>query len=375
MYRTKTDWKDMTYYIVATVVIIVWFIIMLFLATTVFADGSGEDDNYFIGVDEDAIPNAEYRRLYIPIYTEGNNTVLHFEARTVVSGQGNGLWWIEFMDNENMMLRLTGTTAYKVVPAASSTRAVNLYEFDITISLGTGWDEGLYWIVVEKDRPGGEWCWISYNYSYETDVPGTGGLVKKEFERVDSRIDDIMIAQQILALDLMDLRTELEVLNDLILNIKERADILEWNDTDIRAFLWELSELISEAQQQAEAATLTLEEDLEALNLSFFMKLNTVRDELANQVSLLTAELNDATSRLRTVTSREVDLEAELKLLDDRVDELEGLLRGAEENITTLEGTDPPEDSDAGALTVGVIALGVAGAAVAMGVRGKREDK
>ena len=345
-------------------------LLMAVLAIVVNADGTGDDDSYKVGVDTTVSP-AQYRRLYIPIYTEGNNTVLHFEARTVTTGQGNGLWWVEFMDNENMLLKLTDTTSYRVITAGSSTRAVSLYEFDIVISLEAGWNEGLYWIVVEKDFSGNEWCWISYSYNYQTDSPGAGGLILRKVEDLNETIMTLDADLTATQLSIIALEGRVRGVNASVIQLR----------VDLEQGLKNLQEALSLLNQSVyigtdEAIALAVDvvrNDLQYLNDTFFLALGHLESLFDDLMDQMVVDLDYLTSRVNVLASNNYILEDDIAALEDDVDALRAALEDVDTNITDLEAEEPPVDSDAGVFAVGIIALalGVAGTAVAM--RGKVE--
>ena len=99
----------------------------------------------------------------------------------------------------------------------------------------------------------------------------------------------------------------------------------------IRSFLEDLSTLIGRAQKQVDLAAAALEGALEDLNISFYMQLRAVQDELTNQVALVTAELNDTTEKANTAIDKIAHLERMVEDLYSRVD-TDG------EDIARLEG-------------------------------------
>jgi len=366
--------SELLWAMIATAVIVAWFFVLLFLATNVGADGGGSDDSYKIGVDTTVNP-AEYRRLYLPIYTAGNNTHVTFQVDVERSGgQDNDRFWVELLDNENMMLSLSYITSYEVYTAGSSTRAVETYGIDLVLSRSQGWDEGVYWIIVEKDAPGNTWCWISYEYSYETDAPGMGGLVEKEISRVDNRIDDLEFAHKGLVSEVEALGIQLGKLFDLVEELQEINAKLAENDSLIRGLISENAWALYRLKNELEAMNDSVQAALEDLNISVYMQLRAVQDDLNTRVAMLNADLNYTMGRQNTIVDKVNGIKDNTDALEERVDELEALLDATEANVTALEGEEMPADSDAGAYAVGLIALGVAGTAAAMGRRGTKSS-
>jgi len=127
-------------------------------------------------------------------------------------------------------------------------------------------------------------------------------------------------------------------------------------------------------KNELEAMNDSVQAALEDLNISVYMQLRAVQDDLNTRVAMLNADLNYTMGRQNTIVDKVNGIKDNTDALEERVDELEALLDATEANVTALEGEEMPADSDAGAYAVGLIALGVAGTAAAMGRRGTKSS-
>ena len=333
----------------AVIVGAITVLLIIFLAAYVRADGAVSEENYRLGIDP--APPARYHRLYLPVYTEGNETEIHFVIELDTAGSGSPRFEVEFLDDANLMLKQMSTTYYKRFTTGSTAGPVDTFDVTFRVNVTQGWPVGTYWFVVNKENEANDWCLVDFTLEYWTDLVGNGGLIERRFDGLEASVaavtrdtEDVEGRTTSLEAALADVRNDIDVEVGNLKYLIERA-----NFTQREEYLTALAVVDRRAIDTSAELNTSLNARIDALaalvDLKLYINAIAARlrmDELNASVQDLRASLNGSLARTKALEDRVAFLErallgAALVLNDTRADlsKLDNETAAAPETIGT----------------------------------------
>lgn len=324
-------------------IVIVLFLVFIAVVAVIVADADGtvSEEHYRIGVDP---VSRLYHRLYLPVYTEGNETEIHLSVQLETAGSGSPRFDVEFLDDANLVLRQMGTTYYERF-ATGSTGVTTTFDTLFTVNVTQGWPVGTYWFVITKETEGNDWCWVDFTLEYWTAEAGSGGLVERRFDGVEASVAAVTRAVELVdgraaALEaaLAGLRNEL---GSEVLNLKyliERANYTQREEYLAALAVVDARSIRSIATLNASLSSILegVAGDLENSTSAFLQALQAARAQAQ-------ADMDDLSSKVNASAARTAALEAENAALRVRLTALEGRVKIAEGNVTKLSSRTSAE--------------------------------
>jgi hypothetical protein len=304
--------------IIAILILVCACLIVIF-ALSARGDGTVSEEHYRIGIDP--APPARYHRLYLPVYTEGNETEIHFVVELDTAGSGSPRFDVEFLDDANLVLKQMGTTYYEKFTTGSSAGVTTTFDTRFKVNVTQGWPVGTYWFVVNKETEANDWCLVDFTLEYWTDLVGNGGLVERRFDGVEASVaavtrDVELVEARAAALEaaLADVRNDIDV---EVLNLEyliERANFSQREE-----YLSALAVIDRRAIDTSAELNKSLNARIDALaelvDLKLYISAIAARlrmDELNASVQDLRDTLNGSLARTRALEDRVAFLEVAL---------------------------------------------------------------